>query len=320
MHNLCLRTSFRGQRGAVGARVRSPPLPLLKSIFLLHQSQGGRGRGGPKKSKEELVSFPLLTLIIALIASSKPPVEIPPPSDKVWVRPSRRQGGEPHAEAFGKIRLLVPSPPPSDVLLTCVFSSRNSILNQLTSEKFAQLSKQLIDLIKEEVRDMEIMKGVINILFQKALLEPGFCTMYAELCRVLERSIPPFEIDKADGGKPQVRSPNQLLLLPQLTASHSLQTFKRFLLNKCQEEFEQKPADEKDSEVTDPKAKLEQDFKRKDRMIGSMHTFPFVKKCANEKKKKKNRKISSLLESCTKRKCSQIRLCTSASSGACLGI
>jgi hypothetical protein len=45
------------------------------------------------------------------------------------------------------------------------------------------------------------------------------------------------------------------------------------LLNKCQEEFEQKPTDDKDSEITDPKLKAEQELKRKDRMIGSMFSL-----------------------------------------------
>ncbi len=77
------------------------------------------------------------------------------------------------------------------------------MLNKLTAEKFEPLSKQMIDIVKAKVSTVEVMKGVINIIFDKALTEPGFSTMYAELCRVLEKSAPQFESTKE--GKPQVK-------------------------------------------------------------------------------------------------------------------
>jgi translation initiation factor 4G len=122
------------------------------------------------------------------------------------------------------------------------------VLNKLTKDTFGTLSKQLVDIMKVQITDPEVLKGVINTIFEKALGEPSFCTMYAELCRILEKNCPPFESEKKEG-KPQ--------------------TFKRFLLNRCQEEFEQKPP------ADHAAAALEQEAKKKDRMIGST-CFRFI--------------------------------------------
>jgi hypothetical protein len=83
-----------------------------------------------------------------------------------------------------------------------VLSWRNSILNKLTEDQFEPLSQQMVDLLKSKATDVEILREIINIIFDKALAEPGFSTMYAELCRVLEKNCPTFETNKE--GKPQV--------------------------------------------------------------------------------------------------------------------
>ena len=61
------------------------------------------------------------------------------------------------------------------------------------------------------------MQGVILLIFDKAVLEPTFCPMYALLCSDLNEKLPPFPSEKP-GGKEI--------------------TFKRILLNICQEAFE----------------------------------------------------------------------------------
>lgn len=63
------------------------------------------------------------------------------------------------------------------------------------------LSQQMIELLKTKVTSVEILIEIINIIFAKALDEPGFCPMYAELCRVLEKNCPTFDNKE---GKPQV--------------------------------------------------------------------------------------------------------------------
>ncbi|RVX19914.1 Eukaryotic translation initiation factor isoform 4G-1 [Vitis vinifera] len=80
-----------------------------------------------------------------------------------------------------------------------VLKTVKGILNKLTPEKF------------------DVLKGVISLIFDKAVLEPTFCPMYALLCSDLNEKLPPFPSEEP-GGKEI--------------------TFKRILLNNCQEAFE----------------------------------------------------------------------------------
>uniref|UniRef100_A0A2P2MMB5 Eukaryotic translation initiation factor isoform 4G-1 isoform X2 n=1 Tax=Rhizophora mucronata TaxID=61149 RepID=A0A2P2MMB5_RHIMU len=120
------------------------------------------------------------------------------------------------------------------------FSCR--ILNKLTPEKFDLLKGQLID---SGITSTDILKGVISLIFDKAVLEPTFCPMYAQLCADLNEKLPPFPSDAPDGKEI---------------------TFKRSLLNICQEAFE--GADELREEVrqmTAPEQELE--CREKERLI-----------------------------------------------------
>ncbi|XP_009597543.1 eukaryotic translation initiation factor isoform X2 [Nicotiana tomentosiformis] len=95
-----------------------------------------------------------------------------------------------------------------------VLKTVKGILNKLTPEKFDLLKGQLID---SGITSADILKGVISLIFDKAVLEPTFCPMYAQLCSDLNEKLPPFPSDEP-GGKEI--------------------TFKRVLLNNCQEAFE----------------------------------------------------------------------------------
>ncbi|XP_061353175.1 eukaryotic translation initiation factor-like isoform X2 [Gastrolobium bilobum] len=95
-----------------------------------------------------------------------------------------------------------------------VLKTVKGILNKLTPEKFDLLKGQLID---SGITSSDILKGVISLVFDKAVLEPTFCPMYAQLCSDLNEKLPPFP-SEVPGGKDI--------------------TFKRVLLNICQEAFE----------------------------------------------------------------------------------
>ncbi|CAO2841616.1 unnamed protein product [Amaranthus hypochondriacus] len=95
-----------------------------------------------------------------------------------------------------------------------VLKTVKGILNKLTPEKYELLKGQLID---SGITSAEILKGVISLIFDKAVLEPTFCPMYAQLCSDLNDKLPPFPAEEA-GGKEI--------------------TFKRVLLNNSQEAFE----------------------------------------------------------------------------------
>ncbi|PPD82292.1 hypothetical protein GOBAR_DD20776 [Gossypium barbadense] len=118
----------------------------------------------------------------------------------------------------------------------------NWILNKLTPEKYDLLKGQLID---SGITSADILKGVISLIFEKAVLEPTFCPMYALLCSDLNDKLPSFPSDEP-GGKEI--------------------TFKRVLLNNCQEAFE--GADKLREEVAQMTApELEMERREKERLV-----------------------------------------------------
>ncbi|KAH0742606.1 hypothetical protein KY290_030599 [Solanum tuberosum] len=96
----------------------------------------------------------------------------------------------------------------------CVFKTVMSILNQTTQKRFDLLKDQLII---SGITSADTLKGVVSLIFNKAILEPTFSSMYAQLCSDLNEKLPSFPSDEP-GGK--------------------MITFKRVLLNNCQEVFE----------------------------------------------------------------------------------
>lgn len=95
-----------------------------------------------------------------------------------------------------------------------VLKTVKGILNKLTPEKFDVLKDQLIN---SGINSADILQGVMTLIFDKAVLEPTFCPMYAELCQDLSTALPQFPAEEPDG-KPIA--------------------FRRILLNTCQEAFE----------------------------------------------------------------------------------
>ncbi|XP_077244886.1 eukaryotic translation initiation factor 4G-like [Tasmannia lanceolata] len=85
------------------------------------------------------------------------------------------------------------------------------ILNKLTPQNFEKLFEQVKVV---NIDNEDTLTGIISQIFDKALTEPTFCEMYANFCFHLAGELPDFSKD------------NEKI------------TFKRLLLNKCQEEFE----------------------------------------------------------------------------------
>lgn len=63
------------------------------------------------------------------------------------------------------------------------------ILNKLTPENFGRLFQQMIDV---EINNATTLTMVIAQVFEKALLEPGFCELYAEFSKNLQTQLPEF--------------------------------------------------------------------------------------------------------------------------------
>jgi translation initiation factor 4G len=126
-----------------------------------------------------------------------------------------------------------------------------AILNKLTPQNFEKLFAQVKEL---NIDNVVTLTGVISQIFDKALMEPTFCEMYASFCFRLAGALPNF-----------VKDDEKI-------------TFKRLLLNKCQEEFErgereQAEADKAEEEGGTKQFEGEREEKRvraRRRMLGNI--------------------------------------------------
>ncbi|XP_040279491.1 eukaryotic translation initiation factor 4 gamma 3 isoform X2 [Bufo bufo] len=115
---------------------------------------------------------------------------------------------------------------PESIRTQALFRKVRSILNKLTPQMFNQLIKQVMDLT---VDTEERLKGVIDLVFEKAIDEPGFSVAYANMCRCLAT-----------------------LKVPMADKPGSTVNFRKLLLNRCQKEFEK---DKVDDDVFEKKQK-----------------------------------------------------------------
>ena len=101
--------------------------------------------------------------------------------------------------------------------------SFKSILNKLTPQNFEKLLEKVLE---EGISAAETLIGLIAQLFDKALTEPTFAELYATMCQQLSDRFLSEGVEFLDPeGNPEDPEPKKI-------------TFKRVLLNKCQEEFE----------------------------------------------------------------------------------
>ncbi|XP_035381346.1 eukaryotic translation initiation factor 4 gamma 2b [Electrophorus electricus] len=100
-----------------------------------------------------------------------------------------------------------------------IFRKVRGILNKLTPEKFDKLCLELLNV---GVDSKLVLKGVILLIVDKALEEPKYSSLYAQLCLRLAEDAPNF-----DGPAPDI----------QATQKQST-TFRRLLITKLQDEFE----------------------------------------------------------------------------------
>ncbi|XP_015268103.1 PREDICTED: eukaryotic translation initiation factor 4 gamma 3 isoform X2 [Gekko japonicus] len=107
---------------------------------------------------------------------------------------------------------------PENIKTQELFRKVRSILNKLTPQMFNQLMKQVTDLT---VDTEERLKGVIDLVFEKAIDEPSFSVAYANMCRCLVT-----------------------LKVPMAEKPGSTVNFRKLLLNRCQKEFEKDKADD----------------------------------------------------------------------------
>ncbi|XP_040205724.1 eukaryotic translation initiation factor 4 gamma 1 isoform X3 [Rana temporaria] len=159
-----------------------------------------RSQQGPRKEPRKIIAAVSLNENVQLNKA-----------EKAWKPLNKRAGEEDDSESLKTQEL---------------FRRVRSILNKLTPQMFQQLMKQVTDLaIDTEDR----LKGVIDLIFEKAISEPNFSVAYANMCRCLMGLKVP-TTDK-----------------PGVTVN-----FRKLLLNRCQKEFEK---DKDDDEVFEKKQK-----------------------------------------------------------------
>ncbi|WAQ85115.1 hypothetical protein PtA15_5A689 [Puccinia triticina] len=102
-----------------------------------------------------------------------------------------------------------------------------ALLNKLTLDKFESISDQVIAWANksEKEHDGRILRQVIALIFEKATDEAHWSEMYAKLCRKLMEKLSPGVKDES---------------LVDVTGNkvHGGQLFRKYLLNRCQEDYE----------------------------------------------------------------------------------
>uniref|UniRef100_A0AAR2KR83 Eukaryotic translation initiation factor 4 gamma, 1a n=1 Tax=Pygocentrus nattereri TaxID=42514 RepID=A0AAR2KR83_PYGNA len=185
------------------------------SFANLGRQPPGGGRGllpGPRRSQQSQRKEP--RKIIATVSLSDD-IQLNK-AEKAWkpsVKKSRGRGAE-EEEDLEAIKTQE------------LFRRVRSVLNKLTPQMFQQLMKQVTELT---IDTEERLKGVIDLVFEKAISEPNFSVAYANMCRCLMGLKVP-TTDK-----------------PGVTVN-----FRKLLLNRCQKEFEK---DKDDDEIFEQKQK-----------------------------------------------------------------
>lgn len=124
------------------------------------------------------------------------------------------------------------------------FKRIRGILNKLTPEKFDKLINEILSV---DLSSTDILKGVIILIFEKALYEPKYSSMYAQLCKRLDEKSP---VDSAK----------------------KITIFRYHLLNQCKEEFENRSKANLtfDHGYEPTEEELEMQFVAKRKMLGNI--------------------------------------------------
>uniref|UniRef100_A0A8C3XFZ6 Eukaryotic translation initiation factor 4 gamma 1 n=1 Tax=Cyanoderma ruficeps TaxID=181631 RepID=A0A8C3XFZ6_9PASS len=181
--------------------------PVMGNRGLVIGGLGTSGRLGPRRSQQSQRKEP--RKIIATVSLNED-VKLNK-AEKAWKPSSKRASEEEDPENIKTQELL---------------RRVRSILNKLTPQMFQQLMKQVMEL---SIDTEERLKGVIDLVFEKAISEPNFSVAYANMCRCLMGLKVP-TTDK-----------------PTVTVN-----FRKLLLNRCQKEFEK---DKDDDEIFEKRQK-----------------------------------------------------------------
>lgn len=120
-------------------------------------------------------------------------------------------------------------------------------MNKLTPEKFQELSDELLKL---DLNSIAILKGVILLIFDKALDEPKYSSMYAQLCKRLSEEAPSFDKEPSNSS-----------------------TFLRLLIAVCRDKFNNRLKRDENDNRPPPENEADEEERRhlaKQRMLGNV--------------------------------------------------
>ncbi|KAH9813232.1 armadillo-type protein [Melampsora americana] len=143
------------------------------------------------------------------------------------------------------------------------------LLNKLTLDKFESISDQVIDWANksEKENDGRILKGVVGLICENRTDEAHWSEMYAKLCGKLMEKL-----------SPEVKDENVLDTAGNKV--HGGQLFRKYLLNRCQEDYERAWKKGEELVVTGT-GKASYKSKRKAKLVGK-HTVKEVKILSDE--------------------------------------
>ncbi|XP_031442860.1 eukaryotic translation initiation factor 4 gamma 2 [Clupea harengus] len=135
-----------------------------------------------------------------------------------------------------------------------IFRKVRGILNKLTPEKFDKLCLELLNV---GVDSKQVLKGIILLIVDKALEESNYSSLYAQLCLRLAEDAPSFDGPAPDNQPPPKQST----------------TFRRLLIAKLQDEFENRAKNVEVYEKQDTPLSAEEEEQRaiaKIKMLGNI--------------------------------------------------
>ncbi|KAI1903887.1 hypothetical protein AGOR_G00000040 [Albula goreensis] len=138
-----------------------------------------------------------------------------------------------------------------------IFRKVRGILNKLTPEKFDKLCLELLNV---GVDSKLILKGVILLIVDKALEEPKYSSLYAQLCLRLAEDAPNF-----DGPSQEIQ-----------TTKKQSTTFRRLLISKLQDEFENRTRNVEIYDKNDNPLSCEEEEQRSIAKIKMLGNIKFI--------------------------------------------
>ncbi|EDW72346.2 uncharacterized protein Dwil_GK20767, partial [Drosophila willistoni] len=245
---------------------------------LSNSNNSGSSSGGGQQQQSGSSSISQQQQQISSNASSSsavPKSATPPPVTGRWIPPSLRpQHGLTQSEKND-----------------AVFRRVRGILNKLTPEKFQELSDELLKL---DLNSIVILNGVILLIFDKALDEPKYSSMYAQLCKRLSEEAPSFE-----------KEPNNSC------------TFLRLLIAVCRDKFNNRLKRDENDNRPPPENEADEEERRhlaKQRMLGNVKFIGELNKldmlsktvlhqCIMELLDKKKKRTAGAQEMCEDMEC-----------------